>query len=72
LGGWGVANPLGGEIMHFSNKQTLQRKRTKRHHESIFLCGDFGDRVSISLSRGMDGSNGIREKMLYVEYYFKK
>jgi hypothetical protein len=40
------------------------KEKEKKDMNPFFLCGDFGDRVSISLSRGMDGSNGIRENVV--------
>jgi hypothetical protein len=52
--------------MHFSNKQTPQRKRKKKkkRHDSTFVFGDFGDRVSISCRGEWTDPMKIRENVV--------
>jgi len=66
-GGGGSSQSTRWGIMHFSNKQTLQRKREKKEDMIPLSCWEILVTEYLNqLSRGMDGSNEIREKMWYV------
>ncbi len=71
-GGGGSSQSTRWGIMHFSNKQTLQRKREKKEDMIPLSCWEILVTEYLNqLSRGMDGSNEIREKMWYVNNVLK-